>query len=132
MILGLSAAILGVGAFGSALAADPAKYMDSSLGKVLVDNDTSMTLYTYKPDGTGAMKSTCVDDCIVNWPPFLADANAKAEGDWTIVNVVDKDGKTVKMWAYDGKPLYWFIKDTKPGDVTGEGVGEVWYVVKED
>ena len=45
---------------------------------------------------------------------------------------VDKDGKTVKMWAYDGKPLYWFVKDTKPGDVTGEGVGEVWYVVKQD
>ena len=133
MILGLTAAIFVSGAaIGSALAAEPAKYMDSSLGKVLVDNEKSMTLYTYKPDGTGATKSTCVDKCIVNWPPFLAAADAKAEGDWTIVDVVDKDGKTVKMWAYDAKPLYWFSKDAKSGDVTGEGLGEVWYVVKKD
>jgi len=133
MTLGFAAAIFVTGAaLSGALAAEPAKYMDSTLGKVLVDNDKSMTLYTYKPDGVGATKSTCVDKCIVNWPPFVAAADAKAEDDWTIVDVVDKDGNTVKMWAYDGKPLYWFVKDTKPGDVTGEGVGEVWYVVKED
>jgi predicted lipoprotein with Yx(FWY)xxD motif len=133
MILGLTAALFVTGAaIGGALAAEPAKYMDSSLGKVLVDNEKSMTLYTYKPDGTGAKLSTCTGKCIVAWPPFLAAADAKAEGDWTIVDVVDKDGKTVKMWAYDAKPLYWFVKDTKPGDVTGEGLGDVWYVVKED
>ena len=132
MMLGLTAAIFVTGAaIGSALAAEPAKYMDSSLGKVLVDNEKSMTLYIYTPDGTGAAKSTCVDKCIAAWPPFVAAAGAMAEGDWTIVDVVDKDGQTVKMWAHKGKPLYWFVKDTKPGDVTGEGVGEVWYVVKE-
>ena len=36
------------------------------------------------------------------------------------------------MWAYDGKPLYYFVKDTKAGDVTGEGVGGVWHVAKAD
>ena len=133
MILGLTAALFVTGAaIGGALAAEPAKTMDSSLGKILVDNEKSMTLYTYKPDGTGAKVSTCTGKCIAAWPPFLAAADAMAEGDWTIVDVVDKDGKTVKMWAYDGKPLYWFVKDAKPGDVTGEGLGEVWYVVKQD
>ena len=132
MILGLSAALFATGAaIGSASAAEPAKYMDSSLGKVLVDNEKGMTLYTYKPDGTGATTSTCVGECIAKWPPFLAPADAKAEGDWTIVDAVDKDGKAVKMWAYDAKPLYWFVKDAKTGDVTGEGLGDVWYVVKE-
>jgi predicted lipoprotein with Yx(FWY)xxD motif len=131
--VGLAAAIFVTGAaIGGAFAAEPAKYMETSLGKVLVDNETSMTLYTFKPDGVGAKVSTCVDKCIVNWPPFLVAAGAMAEGDWTIVDVVDKDGATKKMWAYDGKPLYFFIKDKAPGDVTGEGVGDVWFVVKQE
>ena len=54
-----------------------------------------------------------------------------AEGDWTIVDVVDKDGMTKKMWAYKGMPLYYWVKDDKPGDTTGDGVGGVWHVVKE-
>ena len=28
--------------------------------------------------------------------------------------------------AYKGKPLYYWIKDTKPGDKTGDGVNQVW------
>jgi predicted lipoprotein with Yx(FWY)xxD motif len=30
----------------------------------------------------------------------------------------------------DGKPLYYYAKDTKPGDTTGEGLNSVWYVVQ--
>lgn len=33
------------------------------------------------------------------------------------------------QWAYEGKPLYLWTKDTKPGDVTGDGVGGVWHVI---
>ena len=44
------------------------------------------------------------------------------EGEWTLVSVVDKDGKTAQMWAYDGKPLYHWMKDMKAGDATGDGV----------
>ena len=89
-----------------------------------------MTLYTFDKDSKGATKSACAGKCIAAWPPFVAAAGAMAEGDWTLVDVVDKDGKTIKMWAYEGKPLYSVVKDTKPGDVTGDGVGDVWHVVK--
>ena len=30
--------------------------------------------------------------------------------------------------TYAGAPIYYFAKDTKPGDVTGQGVGGVWFV----
>ena len=30
--------------------------------------------------------------------------------------------------AYNGIPLYYFAKDTKAGDVTGQGVGGKWFV----
>jgi hypothetical protein len=36
------------------------------------------------------------------------------------------------MVKYGAWPLYYFAKDTKPGDTTGQGVQGVWYVVGVD
>ena len=126
--LGLAALLV---AGSAAFAAEPAKTMDTKAGKVWTD-DKGMTLYTFDKDTKGAAKSVCEGKCIVAWPPFLAAADAKAEGDWTIVDGTDKDGKPIKLWAYEGWPLYYYVKDTKPGDVTGDGVGQVWHVAKAD
>ena len=43
--------------------------------------------------------------------------------------LTDRTDRT-KQWTYDGKPLYLWIKDQKPGDMTGDGVKGVWHVVK--
>ena len=32
--------------------------------------------------------------------------------------------------TYDKNPLYTFVRDTRPGEMRGEGVGRVWFVVK--
>ncbi len=35
------------------------------------------------------------------------------------------------QWAYQGMPLYTFVKDTKAGDKTGDGVMDgAWKVAK--
>jgi predicted lipoprotein with Yx(FWY)xxD motif len=107
----------------AAFAMDPAKTMDTAAGKMWTD-DKGMTLYTFDKDDQG--KSNCYDQCAKNWPPFAATADAKAEGDWTIIDRTDGS----KMWAYGGKPLYTFSRDGKPGDVTGDMVGGVWHVAK--
>ena len=83
-----------------------------------------MTLYTFDKDEMG--KSNCYDKCAVNWPPYMAEANAMAEGDWTVVDRTDG----TKQWADEGKPLYTFIKDKKPGDVMGDSIPN-WHAVKE-
>jgi hypothetical protein len=62
----------------------------------------------------------------VAWPPFLARDGAQATGTWSIV--ARDDGRM--QWARDGKPLYYFAADTKPGDMRGDGQGRVWHVVK--
>ena len=103
----------------AATAAAPAKMS----GDVLVDGK-GMTLYTFDKDNGG--KSACNGQCAVNWPPLMADAGAKAEGDYTVVT--RDDGS--KQWAYKGKPLYTWIKDQKPGDKTGDGVNSVWHAAK--
>ena len=119
---GLFALALAVLAASSASAA-PTKMMDTGIGSVLVD-ESGMTLYTFDKDESG--KSNCYNQCAVNWPPFVAAAGDMASGDYTIVERTDG----TKQWAYDGMPLYYWIKDDKPGDTTGDGVGGVWHVVK--
>jgi predicted lipoprotein with Yx(FWY)xxD motif len=99
----------------------PAKSADTSKGKALVDAK-GMTLYVFDKDAAG--KSNCNGPCATNWPPLMAKADAKASGDWSIVTRDDGG----KQWAYKGKPLYAWAKDTKPGDVTGDGFNNVWHI----
>jgi len=99
----------------------PAKSADTSKGKALVDAK-GMTLYIFDKDAAG--KSNCNGPCATNWPPLMAAGDAKASGNWSIVT--RDDG--AKQWAYKGKPLYTWAKDTKAGDVTGDGFNNVWHI----
>ena len=94
-------------------------------GGVMV-GPNGMTLYTFDKDTAGSGKSVCVDKCAVNWPPFMAAAGASAKGDWSIITRADGSSQ----WAYKGAPLYYWVKDQKAGDKTGDDVGKVWHVVK--
>lgn len=121
---GLSAGLLLLAA-GAAFAAPPATTRDVVIPATVFVDANNMTLYTYDRD-TVANETTCYMQCAVNWPPFMAAADAVAEGDWTIVTRTD----ATKMWAYKGKPLYLYINDKAPGDVVGEGRGGVWHLAK--
>jgi predicted lipoprotein with Yx(FWY)xxD motif len=108
-----------------AFAAPPTKISNTSLGDTLVNPD-GMTLYTFINDTTPG-KSACNGACAGNWPPLAATAAAQAEGNYSLVT--RNDGSL--QWAYKGKPLYTFVKDTKPGDVAGEGfLNGAWHVAK--
>lgn len=107
------------------LAAEPAMVADVGGSKIYTDAK-GMTLYTFDKDTAG--KTNCYEKCAIAWPPLKAAADAKAEGDWSIVDRTDG----AKMWAYDGKPLYTYVDDKKPGDITGDGKGGVWHVAKPD
>lgn len=93
-------------------------------GTLVGAND--MTLYTFDKDTAGAGKSVCNGPCATNWPPLMARAEDKASGDWSIIT--RDDG--AKQWAYKGKPLYFWAKDAKPGDRTGDNFNQVWHAAK--
>jgi predicted lipoprotein with Yx(FWY)xxD motif len=93
-------------------------------GQIFADSK-GMTLYTFDRD-TAPGKSACNGPCAQNWPPLAAKSAAKPTGDWTLVT--RDDGS--KQWAYKGKPLYTWIKDSKPGDTTGDGFNSVWHIAK--
>lgn len=126
------AALLGAAALAFAITPSLAEdYVGGAIktmdvgGKEVLTDAKGMSLYTWKNDAVGV--SNCYDQCAVNWPPLLAAADATAEGDFTIVD--RKDG--TKIWAYKGWPLYLWIKDVKPGDITGDGVGGTWVLATE-
>jgi predicted lipoprotein with Yx(FWY)xxD motif len=125
LLLGATAiAMLAVPAFAEDYAGGAIKTMSIGGANVLTDTK-GMTLYTYDKDTAGT--TNCYDKCATAWPPAMASADAKAEGDFSLVD--RKDGS--KMWAYKGMPLYTWVKDTKPGDTTGDMVGKVWHTAVE-
>ena len=85
------------------------------------------SLYTYDKD-TEKGKSACYDECIKNWPAAVAPKGAKAFGNWSIIKRTDG----TMQWAFKDKPLYSFLKDTKPGDKKGDGAGNAWRNAKFD
>jgi predicted lipoprotein with Yx(FWY)xxD motif len=103
---------------------------DPKLGKILVGNN-GMTLYMFTKDE--ANKVNCAGDCIAKWPPLRTKGNPKlgAGVDASLVGTADLPDGT-KIVTYNKMPLYYWVKDTKAGDTTGQGVGSVWYVVSPD
>jgi len=89
-------------------------------------NASGMTVYTYDKDSANSGKSACSGRCAENWPPVLA-ANAQPAAPYSVVT--REDGS--KQLAYNGKPLYTFIKDKKAGDKTGDKAMKVWHAVTD-
>lgn len=104
----------------------------SRYGQVLADGQ-GRVLYLFTADKTG--DSTCYDACATAWPPYFTvsgaafDAMFGASASLT-GSITRKDG-TVQV-TYNGHPLYYFVGDKKPGEITCQAVtefGGAWYVV---
>jgi predicted lipoprotein with Yx(FWY)xxD motif len=118
LVCAMSVVLLGACA---SMASAPAKLADGVL-----TGPNGMTLYTFNKDTSGSGKSVCNGPCASNWPPLMAADTDSASGEFTIIT--RDDGK--KQWAIKGKPLYFWAKDTKPGDKTGDGFNNLWQVAK--
>jgi predicted lipoprotein with Yx(FWY)xxD motif len=115
LMLSLAAAALIAGC--ASMASTPVKTANGML-----TGPHGMTLYTFDKDAAGSGKSVCNGPCATLWPPLFASGADKQSGGYTVI--VRDDGK--KQWAYKGKPLYYFARDTKAGEVTGNGFNKVW------
>lgn len=89
-------------------------------------NAAGMTLYTFDRDVAGSGKSVCNGQCAANWPPHAAKATDMDSGNWSVIK--RDDGSY--QWAFQGKPVYTYVKDQKPGDVTGDGFNNAWRIVR--
>lgn len=115
-----------------ALAPYTSKLVNNATGKdgyYLVDKNC-MTLY-YNSNDTFRV-STCHDECVKEWPPFLNDKgiNMKTlneEPDFRINQFVRAYDQL--QFAYGEWPLYYYSGDKRPGDTNGDGKEGIWHVL---
>jgi predicted lipoprotein with Yx(FWY)xxD motif len=104
---------------------------DSDLGTIVVDA-SFRTVYYFDEDTAGSGTSACSGDCLEKWPPVTADAGSpEVDGVTGDVATITRDDGTTQL-TLDGRPLYPSAGDGAPGDVNGQGVGGVWWVVSPD
>jgi predicted lipoprotein with Yx(FWY)xxD motif len=102
----------------------------SELGTFLVDGD-GRSLYLFTSDSPGV--SSCTGECLAAWPPLLTEGEPVAEGDaqQALLGTFTREDGTVQV-SYAGWPLYRYAADAAAGDVNGQGLGDVWFVVGRD
>lgn len=104
---------------------------ETSLGTIVVDGK-GMTAYYFDKDVKDSGTSACTGDCAAAWPAITSDtAQPEVMGVTGAVGTIPAAGGTMQI-TIDGRPIYTFAKDKAPGDVTGQGVGGVWYVIAPD
>lgn len=82
------------------------------------------TVYTFDKDELN--KSNCSGGCLALWPAFVAKPEAVAKGEFGLI-----DANGARQWTMNGKPLYYFAGDAKPGDRNGDGKGGVWHMISD-
>ena len=103
---------------------------DATLGTILWDA-SGRALYLFMNDEKDV--SNCTGGCPRFWPPLIT-VDAPVAGDGVTAGLLGSitraDGG--KQVTYNGKPLYYFANDEKPGDTNGQGRGDAWFVVSPD
>ena len=111
-------------------AASPATVLVKTASARVLVNAQGRTLYVFAKDKPN--KSVCYDKCAVAWPPLVVPNGTTVPP--AMPGIKGKFGVAVRtggarQLTFDGAPLYLWFKDKKPGDMTGQGVGGVWWVV---
>ena len=100
------------------------------LGTILTEA-SGRTVYLFTLDEKN--DSRCTAGCALAWPPLLTVGSLMVEEGVTGENIgiIEREDGYFQV-TYDNQPLYYFAPDVTPGDIMGQGVGDVWYVVSAE
>ena len=85
-----------------------------------------MTLY-YRTSDTAS--SVCSGGCAQAWPPLLFSGSGTPSSSGTLPGKLSvMNNANGAQVAYQGHPLYTFASDSAPGQTSGQGVANVWFV----
>ena len=109
------------------------KLRSTRFGRILVDGK-GRALYLFTREGS--KRSRCYGQCAVAWPPFYARGRLRAGSGLDprkLASSRRRDGR--RIVTYNGHPLYYYVTDTQPGQVTCHDVvefGGTWLVVNPE
>ncbi|SDY96397.1 hypothetical protein [Bacillus sp. 166amftsu] len=100
---------------------------NDKVGKYLADSN-GKTLYYFAKDTSKV--SNCSGDCVKLWPPFVAKDFEVPKGfdRKDFATIIREDTKEQQV-TYKGYPLYYFANDKSKGDINGQGVKDIWFVL---
>jgi predicted lipoprotein with Yx(FWY)xxD motif len=130
-LLAAFATLVAVHAASGAPAAAKVKVAKTALGSILADS-RGRTLYMFAADKGKA--SVCYGACAAFLPPLLGNGKHVTVGAGiksSLLGTTTRKGGALQI-TYAGHPLYLFVKDTKAGQTTGQGlniVGGLWWVM---
>lgn len=103
---------------------------DDQLGAFLVD-EAGLSLYVFLNDEPGT--SNCYDACAATWPPLIVDGEPVAgdDVDSALLGTTLRDDGSAQV-TYNGWPLYYFAGDAAPGDLAGQNINQIWFVMAPD
>ena len=102
----------------------------AEIGTYVADGQ-GRTLYRFDKDRSKPSKSNCNGECAKTWPPLLVKSLGQIYPSGInpkLVGYVERADGTCQV-TIDGWPVYLFAKDTKPGDLNGQGVGGTWFAI---
>lgn len=91
-------------------------------GAYLTD-PSGRSLYVYDREGGG--ESRCEGDCIKTWIPYTPGPTSPQELPDNVSIIQRGDGTS--QYAWYGRPLYYYARDQKPGDILGSDVNTNWH-----
>ncbi|WP_433274219.1 hypothetical protein ACQPZA_24820 [Pseudonocardia xinjiangensis] len=104
---------------------------NNSLGKVVLDGQ-GFTLYRFDKDTAHPSASNCTGSCLAKWPPVLTNNKIQIQNlDPSTLGAVTRPDGTQQV-TVGGWPVYRYINDVVPGQVTGQGVGGTWFAIAPD
>lgn len=103
---------------------------NDKLANFLAD-DAGRTVYAFTKDTKDT--TVCYDKCEQSWPPLLSlgQPTLQAGVDSSLIGTIMRKDGTMQV-TYAGMPLYYYAKDQAAGDINGQAVGKVWFVMTPD
>ncbi len=120
IIIGLS-----LGAHAAPISIQASEGAQPEERQLILANTQGLTLYTFTPDVAG--ESTCYDACEKAWPPVIIKPEEAITLGGALSTSVRRDG--LLQLRVDNKPVYLYVGDEKPGDIFGQGLGNVWFII---
>ncbi len=131
VVLAVAATAVGVASAATQSPRSTVTARSSNYGRILFDG-RGFALYAFTRDPRG--RSVCSGACATAWPPYLVNARARAAAGVksSLLGTTRRANGRLQV-TYAGRPLYYYIGDRRPGQVTCQNVNEfggLWLVMR--
>jgi predicted lipoprotein with Yx(FWY)xxD motif len=90
--------------------------------------ENGITVYVFDPD-QGAPAPVCEGGCAAAWPPVILTSQEESGLSQIGLGSIKRNDGQIQL-TFQGRPVYTFASDKVPGDVKGDGLGNVWHAAR--